>query len=266
MKTITIDDQKYELVPIPKYKPKDWIIFELHNGEREVRRIATDKEYDTSINSSKELDSKYYTWMTKSASEQYGTQIKRRASQKEIEEHLIKVARSKGFKADIRLKGIGKDDFHKAVQNTIDYFIDDDLLSMSGMIIYKDGEWAEIEKEPIFTFGGYPVEFDVKASHAPKGIEVTIKCKGVTGNATEIANILTHFFRPMPFGSVVVTTWVLKGGSSKIIPAFEANENATYVDTITIGCLTGKYTELEVIYNKSQDILKNWKPAKNFDK
>lgn len=268
-KTITIDNQEYELVPIAKYKAGDWILFNNGGTKPVVRKIVEDDAYAESKGGGHSLDDKYKEWMTENAAKSYVKDIVGKAYFGEIRDHLRLMAKEKGIVKGVKARGVTKTVFHTLVQDDVDYYYDSDEFAMSGMIIYAKGIWAEIEKAPQFTFGGVPVEFDVKASHAPKGIEVIIKCKGVTGNATELAEILTHFFRPMSFGGVLVKKWTLKGEGYDTtigIPSFYAGDSSAWVENITIGCLTGKYSELVAIYKQSQEILKNWKPAKGFDK
>jgi hypothetical protein len=265
-KRIVIDNQEFELVPVVpvvNYKIGDWVLFNNGGTNPVVRKIVSDDAYRESKGGGKSLDEKYKEWMTEGASKQYKKDIVRKASSADIANHLIKMARAKGFVAGINIRGVDKTVFHKAVQGDLDYYYESDELAMSGMIIYKDGEWAEIQEEPKFSFGGYPIKFDVIIIHAGKK-DVT---KETTGTASELADILTNFFRPMPFGSVKVKYWTLKQcGNTNTIPTFHADNNDEYIDSITIGCLTGKYSELVEIYEHSQEILKNWKPAKGFDK
>lgn len=268
-KTIIIDNEEFELVPVNKYKVNDWIIY-----IDRVRKIVSSADYADSNGGSTSLNEKYGDWMTVDAAKQYKKDIKGKATAAEIKEHLVSLAIKKGLVKGAAIRSIYRSKYEEAPTDIYEYDSKNDELILTNnlsypMIIYSCGVWAEVMEQPKFTFGGYPVTFDVINTFSGKGNkEVTITCKGQTGKSGELANIITHFFRPMVFGSVYVKGWTMKDEyDTKVnIPSFYASEDRRYVDTVTIGCLTGKYSELVEIYKHSQEILKNWKPAKGFDK
>jgi hypothetical protein len=258
-KKIIIEGEEFELVPTKVYKPGVWIVFN-NRGNLEIRNIISSEELKELKH--KEADDKYGSWMSEEAAKQYKDGIERKATPEEIYLYLKVLAQKKGLVKDASIRGIYKTKYHKATDDQYSYHPLTDELSMSGMVLYSQGFWADIEPEPVFTFGGLPVSFHMVDTFKGSGDkEVVITCKGHIGKASELANILTHFFRPMPFGSVEVKAWTLKGQNSHMcpdgtfkIPSFDANNNAAFVDDITIGCHTGKFSELEAIYKHAKPL------------
>ena len=125
------------------------------------------------------------------------------------------------------------------------------MLSLTDIKTYK----------PKFTFGGQEVTFKVVSSGEKYNFKtVEINCKGETGTHHQLANILTHYFRPIPFGRVFVKKWLPKKATYIDVHlglnTFAANDDLANVEEVTISCLTGKYKELVDIFNHCQKLLK----------
>lgn len=248
--------------PVEQFKVGDWVIFQMPLKQI-VRRIISDKEYDSAKNSQILYD-KYKEWMTEGAAIEFKKQIIRKATSQEILEHLRAVAKEKGLVKGAKAKGIQSNSellLHTIVQEDDDYYPETDEYAKSGIILYSNGKWVEKIEEPKFTFGGYEVTFKVVSSGEKYNFKtVEINCKGETGTHHQLANILTHYFRPIPFGRVFVKKWLPKKATYIDVHlglnTFAANDDLANVEEVTIGCLTGKYKELVDIFNHCQKLLK----------
>lgn len=263
MKTITIDNQEYELVPIYNYKEGDWIIFQNGGVKPIIRKIISDKEYDSVKNNVGEtLDFKYGDWMTFNASKSYIKDIVRKATHVEIHKHLEEMAKQKGLVKGAKVKRLSVLDnstFVTIVQEDDDYYFEQDEYCKSGIILYSKGEWVSKIEESKFTFGGNEVEFKKIPSNSRERqlAKIEVICKGETGTHLEIENILKYYFRPCKFGNVEVKsfTWTNSFTGNKVEVIREKNDLYA-INDITIGCLTGKYKELYDIYNHCLTLLK----------
>ncbi len=111
-----------------------------------------------------------------------------------------------------------------------------------------------------YTFGGHDCTFVLyqKSNTNDNYVEVTFK--DITGTHFQIEEILKNYFRPCRFGKVQVQSFSLKDkafsyknpGNIYSIPESMDIDN---VDTITIGCVTGTYKELNNIYNYCLNLL-----------
>lgn len=265
MKTIIIDNQEYQLIPIDKYKIGDWVIFQNGSIKPVIRKIISIEEYNSIKNDvNGTLVSKYGEWMTFNASIQFIKNIVRKATHVEIHKHLEEMARQKGLVKGTKVKRLSVLDnttFVTIVQEDDDYYFEQDEYCKSGIILYSKGEWVSKIEEPKFTFGGNECTFKVISSGNKYNFKtVEINCKGETGTHHEIANILTHYFRPVPFGKVLVKKWIPKNimyiNSHLGIQTHDANDDLKNIESITIGCLTGTYKELNDIYNHCLKLLK----------
>ena len=246
--------------PVKKYKIGDWVIFNLGTGDV-VRKIISNEEYD--IKNSSKLNSDYREWMTERAADSNFKNIKRLATESEIKQHLSTLAKEKGLVKGAKVKRLSVLDntTTNIVQEDDDYYIEQDEYCKSGIILYSNGKWVEKIEEPKFTFGGYEVTFKVVSSGEKYNFKtVEINCKGETGTHHQLANILTHYFRPIPFGRVFVKKWLPKKATYIDVHlglnTFAANDDLANVEEVTIGCLTGKYKELVDIFNHCQKLLK----------
>lgn len=247
--------------PINKYKTGDWVIYSEKNL---VRRIVADEAYSHFNGGHQSLENSYKEWMTENAAKEWGKEIKRKATESEIKQHLAQMAKEKGLIKGAKVKrlaNLGNTTFVTIVQGDDDYYLEQDEYCKSGIILYSNGQWVTKIEEPKFTFGGCGVSFnrvEVGQKYNFRTIEIT--CKGETGTNFQIANILTHYFRPMPFGNVFVKKWIPKNSLYTDIHlginTHSANDDLKTVDKITIGCLTGTYKELKDIYEHCQTLLK----------
>ena len=265
---ITIDNQEFEETteiypisdglyyknkwykPVEKFKVGDWITF----------WSEIDKTFYTS--KIREWSSHSYCKLNNGL-EPFKHLLKKATSQ-EILEHFRTIAKEKGLVKGARVKRINEVDkgaFVTIVQEDDDYYPESDEYAKSGIILYSNGKWVEKIEEPKFTFGGYEVTFKVVSSGEKYNFKtVEINCKGETGTHHQLANILTHYFRPMPFGKVFVKKWLPKKATYIDVHlglnTFAANDDLANVEEVTIGCLTGKYKELVDIFNHCQKLLK----------
>lgn len=241
------------------YKINEWIIY-LLNGSEIVRKIISEKEYNEAT--PEVLRDRYLEWMTvEAANTVWQKNIVRKATEKEIYEHLQKMAKEKGLVKNAKVKRLSALGNVTIVQEDDDYYIEEDEYCKSGIVLYKNGQWVEKIQEPEFTFGGQKVTFKVVNSGGIYNFKtVEINCNGETGTHHELATILTHYFRPMKFGNVCVKRWTRKNQMCvDIYKGFDVNdvsEDLKIVDTVTIGCLTGTYAELVKIFNHCQTLLK----------
>ena len=265
MKTIIIDNQEYELTPINKYKAGDWVIFNNGGIKTVIRKIVSEEEYKSIKNNVHNiLASKYVEWMSFNASTYFIKDIERKATKNEIKNHLADMARQKGLIKGTKVKRLGNLDdttFVTIVQEDDDYYFEQDEYCKSGIILYSKGEWVTKIEEPKFSFGEHECTFKVVSSGEKYNFKtIEVNCKGETGTHHEIENILTHYFRPVPFGKVLVKKWTPKNimyiNTHLGIQTHGCNEDLKYIDTITIGCLTGTYKELNDIFNHCQKLLK----------
>lgn len=240
-KTIIIDNQEYELIPKNSYKVGDWVIYSEKNI---VRRIVEDDAYSDKNGGSDRLNRSFGEWMTEGAAKEWRKEIKRKATEYEIKTHLAKMAKEKGLIKGAKVKRLSVLDnstFVTIVQEDDDYYLEQDEYCKSGIILYSKGQWVTKIEEPVFTFGGHGVSFkrvEVGNKYNFRTIEVT--CKGETGTNSQISCILTHYFRPIQFGNVSVKSY----------------SDKSRIDEVTIGCLTGKYSELVAIFDECQRLLK----------
>jgi len=153
METIIIDDKTVSVngveylrkeEPKPVFKVGQWVIAINENRSDCIFKIS--KIYSTYVNGSdiKQNEDNYSKWTFNSI---------RLATHSEIEQHLIKVAKEKGFKEGVKYsticfyehgsihKGRGKYEYHES----------DDYMDMGTdtfrATIYKQGKWAEIIPE-----------------------------------------------------------------------------------------------------------------------
>ena len=250
--------------PLKKYKIGDWVIFKLTETKDVVRKIISESEYKNA-KVVEELNQKYGkdNWMTDGASVEWIQYIKKLATESEIKQHLSNLAKEKGLVKGAKVKKLSVLDntTTNIVQEDDDYYIEQDEYCKSGIILYSNGKWVEKIEEPKFTFGGYEVTFKVVSSGEKYNFKtVEINCKGETGTHHQLANILTHYFRPIPFGRVFVKKWLPKKATYIDVHlglnTFAANDDLANVEEVTIGCLTGKYKELVDIFNHCQKLLK----------
>lgn len=250
--------------PIKRYKVGDWVIYKLTETKDVVRKLISESEYkNTKI--VEELNQKYGkdNWMTDGASVEWFQYIKRLATESEIKAHLSNLAKEKGLIKGAKVKRLSVLDntTTNIFQEDDDYYIEQDEYCKSGIILYSNGKWVEKIEEPKFTFGGQEVTFKVVSSGEKYNFKtVEINCKGETGTHHQLANILTDYFRPMPFGKVFVKKWLPKKATYIDVHlglnTFAANDDLANVEEVTIGCLTGKYKELVDIFNHCQKLLK----------
>jgi len=75
----------------------------------------------------------------------------RPATHSEIESHLIKMAKEKGFKEGVTVKHQNYDVSHKIKGCLFSYGNNSDFLSLNDILIYEDGVWAKIlpSKKPL---------------------------------------------------------------------------------------------------------------------
>lgn len=116
--------------------------------------------------------------------------------------------------------------------------------------------------EPKFTFGGYECSFKLRTDWDTdnkkefKTLEIT--CKDTTGTHWELEKILKNYFRPCKFGNVEVKSYsfneVIK--TKQTLNTVKEGNDINVIKDITIGCLTGKYSELVDIYNHCLNLLK----------
>ena len=250
--------------PLKKYKIGDWVIYKLTETKDVVRKIISESEYKNA-KVVEELNQKYGkdNWMTDGASVEWIQYIKKLATESEIKQHLSNLAKEKGLVKGAKVKRLNVLDntTTNIVQEDDDYYIEQDEYCKSGIILYSNGKWVEKIEEPKFTFGGYEVTFKVVSSGEKYNFKtVEINCKGETGTHHQLANILTHYFRPIPFGRVFVKKWLPKKATYIDVHlglnTFAANDDLANVEEVTIGCLTGKYKELVDIFNHCQKLLK----------
>lgn len=260
-KTIIIDNQEYELIPKINYKVGDWVIYSEKNL---VRKIVTNEAFSTKNGGSDLLNDSYKEWMTEGAAIEWKKEIKRKATESEIKQHLANFAKEKGLIKGAKVRRLANLDnttFVTIVQEDDDYYLEQDEYCKSGIILYSNGKWVEKIEEPKFTFGGYEVTFKVISSGEKYNFKtVEINCKGETGTHHQLGNILTHYFRPMPFGKVFVKRWLPKKATYIDIHlgiiTHNANDDLANIESITIGCLTGTYKELKDIFEHCQTLLK----------
>lgn len=266
-KTIILEGIEYDLIPKIKYKNEDWIWFVQKDKTHQIRKVVSEKLYNefrkhgialTDLDEMFGIDN----WMTEGAVEENKLQILRKATKTEIKLHLKELAKRKGLIKGAKVKRLGVLDtttFVTIVQEDDDYYSEQDEYCKSGIILYSKGQWVTKIEEPIFTFGGYGVSFkriEKGEEYNFRTIEVT--CKGETGTNSQISCILTHYFRPMPFGSVFIKKFTVQ----KFMPCNgeylvnDANNDINTINTITIGCLTGTYKELKNIFEECQRLLK----------
>lgn len=268
-KTIIIDDIEYELTPKYQYKVGDWIVY-FDGNKNIIRKIISESQYRGS-KSHVELDEAYGDWMTEEAVKEDKNKkwyyVKRLAIIEEVRNHLLNLAIKKGFKVGSKINAgkVSGAYINEIIQSNSDYYPDYDQFAWSGIIIYSKGEWATLQEKPKFTFGGEKVEFEIvkNLEFGTYKTSINIKCKGETGSHHQLAAILTHYFRPMSFGKISVKSYTLKNNreyknaDKKFeLPTWDANSDKSRIDDITIGCLTGKYSELVDIFNYCQELLK----------
>ncbi len=72
----------------------------------------------------------------------------RLATEDEIKAQLVKEAKERGYGQGVRIKSLKLSTSITLTDNRVNYHSYDDSLCMNGWMIYKDGKWAEIIKEP----------------------------------------------------------------------------------------------------------------------
>lgn len=251
--------------PVKKYKVGDWVIYKLTETKDVVRKLISNQEYKN-CKIADELNKRYGkdNWMTEGASVEWIQYIKRLAVESEIKQHLSNLAKERGLVKGAKVKRLSVLDnstFVTIVQEDSDYYIEQDEYCKSGIILYSNGKWVEKIEESKFIFGGYEVTFKVISSGEKYNFKtIEINCKGETGTHHQLANILTHYFRPMPFGKVFVKKWLPKKATYIDVHlglyTFDVSDDLNNVEEITIGCITGKYKELVNIFNHCQELLK----------
>lgn len=255
IKTAIFDGIEYELVPIIKkeekieYKAGDWIIFNLENTEV-IRRILSDDEYNSKLNNY----DKYGDWVTLGVSVQFVKIIIRKATNEEIKEHLIQLAKSKGFKNNVNVTSLNNNNWVIINDHKYIYCDNTDLLLIDDIAIYRNGTWAKIiPQEKIFTFGGHTVKIDT--------FNRNITCKEEVGTFNQLQDIINKPLKKLPFGKVFVKNLLLH---QNVYNLLNLDDNDTVncknlINQITIGCLTGTYQELLNIYNHILELDNNKK-------
>lgn len=268
-KSIFFEDFKKETT----FKPNTWILY-MDGNKNIVRRIITDEEYATTkAKIPCILDEKYGDWMVKSAVDEDKKKgwnyCLRTATKDEIHMHLFNMAMNKGFAKGVEVMNRGTI-IQDMNLNSTAYYPKDDQFFCGGICLYQNGFWAMIKEKPKFMFGGYEVKFKVE----PQGIRynsktVEVTCKSETGTHYDISQILNFYNRPIKFGKVRVKGYTLNSMDSIgldvpnnktiIKDVWEANNDIRNIDEITIGCLTGKYSELCDIFTECSRLLKETK-------
>lgn len=74
------------------------------------------------------------------------------ATEKEVEEALIKEAKKRGFKEGVDVKWSSLDNVWRKLHGEFIYCPDLNTLFLGTHSIFKDGEWAEIIEEPVYEY------------------------------------------------------------------------------------------------------------------
>lgn len=120
------------------YKINEWIIY-LLNGSEIVRKIISEKEYNEAT--PEVLRDRYLEWMTvEAANTVWQKNIVRKATEKEIYEHLQKMAKEKGLVKNAKVKRLSALGNVTIVQEDDDYYIEEDEYCKSGIVLYKNGQ------------------------------------------------------------------------------------------------------------------------------
>lgn len=251
-KKIVMEGIEYNLVPVttpvvvetPEYKVGDWVIYKLSIGKCVTRMIIADGNY-ASIGSDK-LDKMYQEWMTIGAARANKSHIVKHATQGQIQNHLIELAKKKGYDKATKVASVitgGSFDFNF---EKLTYEERTKGFNDGNVTIYKDGQWGQILETTIekkFVFG----REEVIVTKSDNGTFL-IKCKGEVGTYNQLTSIILEPFKSNLFGTVSVKSFNLHNDtiptSNLVIKPYEL-----IVNNITIGCLTGSYKELLDIYN-----------------
>lgn len=145
----------------------------------------------------------------------------------------------------VNVKGV--DD--KGYKSITGFEIKDNVCYVLMGSAYANREITGIVKAGL-TFGGEAVNFVFMRGLPAEKTIVSVDCKGVVGTDKQIKDILDNFWKPCKFGTENVKSfsWNADCKGPITLSVVYHKDARDLVDEITIGCLTGKYSELVDIY------------------